>query len=65
MFPETPRTPTRRTSPAGGGGLPADLSEHRLFNSLLRQWKREGLRVSWPEVEEAYRLALETEGLLP
>ena len=37
---------------------PADLSEHPVFNALLSRWRREGLRVSWPEVEEAYRQAL-------
>ena len=56
---------TRRDPPAGGGGPLAELSEHWLFNSLLHQWGREGLRVSWPEVEAAYRLSLEAEGHLP
>jgi hypothetical protein len=31
------------------------------FNRLLREWRRAGKKISWPELAEAYKLAQEAE----
>ena len=55
-------SPTRYTSeatpPVTAMRQMTDAAYDR-YNATLRQWRAEGIRISWPELQRAYQLATE------